>query len=324
LFALLFYAAWLKKQRVMLRFAQLDMLKKISNSVSTGRWVVKMSLILLASLFLILALVRPQWGRKMELVERRGLDIILVQDVSLSMLAEDIQPNRLVRSKHEISDFISRLTGDRVGLVAFAGEAQLLCPLTMDYGAVRIFLNDLNSEYLMPGTNLAAGMDKAMQAFKAGKSQRKYQLMILLSDGEEHTPQALEIAEAAAKEGVAIYTVGIGSISGVHIPSSEMGGAYKKDSDGNLVTTRLDQETLQQIAFRTGGKYFHAGPGDFELQKILSEISNRERQQLDGTKVEQFQDRFQIPLLIAIILFLLESFVSDRQWTRKVWKGRFQ
>lgn len=328
LLVILFFYAWSRKKKFMARFAQVDMMKKISNMPSPARRMLKMFLVLVIFFFLILALVRPQWGQKMELVKRKGLDIMLVQDVSLSMLADDIKPNRLTRSRHEISDFLSRLTGDRVGLIAFAGEAQLLCPLTLDYSAARIFLNELSTDWLLPGTDIATAMETGLSAFKRSNSDRKYQVMILLTDGEEHNERAIKVAEQATDAGITIYTIGIGSTQGVPIPLKDKygnsTGNYKKDRSGNVVTTRLEQKTLQKIAFLSGGKYYHASPGDFELKKILEDIADRERKDLDGTKVEQYQDRYQIPLFIAMLLLALDSIVSDRKWRKKVWKGRFQ
>jgi Ca-activated chloride channel homolog len=327
LLVVLFIVTWRKKQRFMERFASKIMMKQIASPASPGRRMFKLMLSLMVGFFLVLALVRPQWGQKLELVQRKGLDIMLVQDVSLSMLAEDIKPNRLTRAKHEISDFLTRLIGDRVGLVAFAGEAQLLCPLTLDYSTARIFLNELQTDWLMPGTNVADGINTGLQAFARGKSGRQYQVMVLLSDGEEHDDNAIKAAEAAMQAGVTIYTVGIGSKDGVPILLSEQeqqrtGEKYKKDRRGSIVTTRLEESTLQKIAMITGGKYYHAQPGDFELQKILQDITDRERREMEGEHLEQFQERYQIPLLIAMILLMLDTLLADRR-IRKVSTERF-
>jgi len=241
------------------------------------------------------------------------------------MLAQDIQPSRLIRSRHEISGFLEGLKGDRVGLVAFSGEARVLCPLTLDYAAVRIFLNDLEPGYLMPGTDIAAAMEKGIQAFQGGGSASKYQVMVLLTDGEEHDPKALQVAEKAATLGITIYTIGIGSRDGVPIPIPDGNGntQYKKDKFGNIVTTRLDEATLQQIAAKTNGKYYYAGPGEFQLQKVLEDIASREKQNLKGQQLEQYQDRFQWPLSIAVFLLILEVLVADRARRKKKNLARF-
>lgn len=257
-FALLFYYAYRRRKKLASRFVSLPMLSKLSTSVSPWRRLAKVLILLLAIAFLFVALARPQWGRKMEHIERRGLDLVLLQDISLSMLAEDVKPNRLVRSRHEISSFLEGLSGDRVGLVAFSGEAQVMVPLTLDYGTVQMMLRELNPGWLMPGTNLEQAIRKGMSLFKNSGGAGKYSVMILMSDGEELEDAAVNAAKEAAELGIRIYTIGIGSREGVPIPVKTKNGevAYKKDMQGNIVTTRLEEGTLQEIASVTGALYF--------------------------------------------------------------------
>jgi Ca-activated chloride channel family protein len=323
--AWLFVLAWKRRSQKAQRFASLPMLARIATTVNPWIRISKLTLVLAALAFLLLALSRPQWGRKVELVQRKGLDILLVQDISLSMLAQDIQPSRLIRSKHEISGFLENLRGDRVGLVAFSGESRILCPLTLDYAAVRIFLNEIEPGYLAPGTDLAQAMETGIRAFEGAGSSAKFQVMVLLTDGEEHDPKAMQIAEKAKTLGITIYTIGIGSRDGVPIPVSSSNGTseYKKDKFGNIVTTRLEESTLQQIAAKTGGRYYYAGPGEFQLQKVLEDISTREKQDLTGQQLEQYQDRYQWPLSIAIFLLLCEGLISDRARRKHKQAGRF-
>ena len=238
LFALLFYYAYRRRKKLAARFVSLPMLSKLSTSVSPWRRLAKVLILLLAIAFLFVALARPQWGRKMEHIERRGLDLVLLQDISLSMLAEDVKPNRLVRSRHEISSFLESLSGDRVGLVAFSGEAQVMVPLTLDYGTVQMMLRELNPGWLMPGTNLENAIRKGMSLFKNSGGAGKYSVMILMSDGEELEAAAVNAAKEAAEMGIKIYTIGIGSREGVPIPVKTKNGdvAYKKDIQGNIVT----------------------------------------------------------------------------------------
>ena len=279
LFLLLFVYAYHRRKKLAARFASISMFPKIATSLSPFRRAIKASLLLLGIAFLILALARPQWGRQMEHIERKGLDIVLLQDISLSMLAEDVKPNRLVRSRHEISAFLDTLSGDRVGLVAFSGEAQTMVPLTLDYGTVQLVLRDLEPGWLMPGTDLSAAIDKGLQMFRRSKVPSKYAVMVLMSDGEEQDAKAVEKAKEAAEAGIRIYTVGIGSKEGVPIPEPSKNGevAYHKDRFGNIVTTHLEESTLQEIANITGARYFYASPGEFQLQKVLSEIQNMEK-----------------------------------------------
>jgi Ca-activated chloride channel family protein len=317
------WALWRTKRRLR-RFAEPEMLRRLTAGNSLPRQLFKMMLVLAAALFLVLALARPQWGSKMELVQRKGLDVVIAVDVSLSMLAEDIRPNRLVRSKQEIQRFVERLEGDRAALVAFAGDAFLQCPLTSDYAAFRIFLDVLEPGLIdAPGTNIARAMEEGLKAFPAGEG--KHRVMVLLTDGEDHGGRALKIAEAAANEGVIIYTVGIGSLTGVPIPIRDGSGqrVYKRDLRGDIVSTRLDPDLLAQIARATGGEFYHAQPGRFELLDVLKKINAMEKRTYDAEQISRFEERFQIPLAIAIALLILEALISDRRRRKGPWSGRF-
>ena len=323
LFALLFIYAYHRRKKLAARFVSLSMLPKLSTSVSPWRRLAKVTLLLFAIAFLFVALARPQWGRKMEHIERRGLDLVLLQD--LSMLAEDVKPNRLTRSRHEISSFLESLSGDRVGLVAFSGEAQVMVPLTLDYGTVQMMLRELTPGWLMPGTNLEKAIRKGMDLYRNSGSAGQYSVMILMSDGEELEAAAVNAAKEAAEMGIRIYTIGIGSREGVPIPVPSKNGevAYKKDMQGNIVTTRLEDGTLQEIASATGGLYFYASPGEFQLQKVLTEIASLEKKEQASDRMENYQDRYQIFLGLAALLFLIEALVSERGRKRRIGAGRF-
>lgn len=325
LFALLFIYAYHRRKKLAARFVSLSMLPKLSTSVSPWRRLAKVMLLLFAIAFLFVALARPQWGRKMEHIERRGLDLVLLQDISLSMLAEDVKPNRLTRSRHEISSFLESLSGDRVGLVAFSGEAQVMVPLTLDYGTVQMMLRELTPGWLMPGTNLEKAIRKGMDLYRNSGSAGQYSVMILMSDGEELEAAAVNAAKEAAEMGIRIYTIGIGSREGVPIPVPSKNGevAYKKDMQGNIVTTRLEDGTLQEIASATGGLYFYASPGEFQLQKVLTEIASLEKKEQASDRMENYQDRYQIFLGLAALLFLIEALVSERGRKRRIGAGRF-
>jgi Ca-activated chloride channel family protein len=324
LLALFFaWALWRKAARLR-RFADPEMLRRLTAGTSLPRQILKMLLLMGAVLFLALALARPQWGSKMELVQRKGLDIVIAVDVSLSMLAEDIRPNRLARSKQEIQRFVERLEGDRAALVAFAGDAFLQCPLTSDYAAFRIFLDVLDPGLIeAPGTDLARAMETAIKAFPPGEGKQR--VMVLLTDGEDHGGRALKVAEAAAEQGVIIYTVGIGSVTGVPIPIGDGSGsrAYKRDSRGEIVSTRLAPELLSQIALATGGEFYHAEPGRFELLDVLKKINAMEKRTLDSQRLSRFEERFQLALAAALLLLVLEALISDRRRRKAAWSGRF-
>jgi Ca-activated chloride channel family protein len=316
--------AFHRKKKALARFAYIEMLRKLTGRISKGKQYLKAFLILSVVFFCILALIRPKYGMKSEQVKRRGIDVVIAVDVSLSMYAQDIKPNRLEKAKHEISNFIDHLGGDRVGLVAFAGDAFLQCPLTLDYSAAKIFLDILGPGLIgTPGTNLGAALETALSAFDP--KEKKYRVMVLLTDGEDHRGKAEKWAEEAARQGVIIYTVGIGSSGGVPIPMKGKHGniSYKKDRQGKVVSTRLDELTLQKMSLTTNGKYFHAAPGRFELDEVVKEINNMEKRELEAQAFTRFIERFQIPLAIALVLIILEMLISDRRKVRKEWTGRF-
>jgi Ca-activated chloride channel family protein len=317
--------AFYKKKKALKKFVATSMLPKLTHTISSKKQVAKALLIVLTVFFSIIALTRPQYGTKTELLKRKGLDVVIAVDVSLSMYAEDIKPNRLIRAKHEISNFIDKLRGDRIGLVAFAGEAFVQCPLTLDYSAAKIFLNVLGPDLIStPGTAIGPAIETALSAFNSKEEQ--YRVIVLLTDGEGHTGTAETWAEEAAKKGVIVYTVGIGSLSGVPIPLKDKQGnvTYKKDLQGNVVSTKLDEATLVQMAEVTGGTYFHAAPGQFELEQVVQEIESMEKRELEEERFTQHKEQFQWPLALAIICLLLEFLISDRRKNKTEWKGRFQ
>ncbi|MBF0432135.1 MAG: VWA domain-containing protein [Fibrobacteria bacterium] len=319
-----YFYAFRKKRKALERFAHIEMLKKLVGRISKRRQSLKAFLMILAVFFAVITLTRPQYGTKMELMKRKGIDVVIAVDVSLSMYAEDIKPNRLERAKHEIASFIDKLRGDRVGLVAFAGEAFLQCPLTLDYSAAKIFLEVLGPGLIgTPGTAIGSAIEKGLSAFDP--TERKYRVLVLLTDGEDHSGKAEKWADEAAKQGVTIYTVGIGSVSGVPIPIKDNVGniSYKKDRRGNVVSTKLDELTLQKIALTTNGKYFHAAPGRFQLEEVVEEINQMEKREMEGERFTQFEDRFQYPLAVTIFLVIIEMLISDRRKVKKKWTGRF-
>ncbi len=324
LLAAFFLYAIRRKRRMLRRFAEVEMLRKMSQNISPYRQFLKAALQLTVVFFVVLALTRPQYGTKMEMMTRQGLDVVIAADVSLSMLAEDLKPTRLARTKQEMGRFVDNLSGDRIGLVAFAGEAFLQCPLTTDYGAFKIFLDELGPELIgTPGTSIGAALETALKAFDP--TERKYRVVVLLTDGEDHSGAAEKAAQKAAEQGVILYTVGIGSRGGAPIPVRDQRGrvSYKTDARGNVVTTRLDEVLLQKMALATGGKYFHASPGSFELKQVLEEINAMEKRKLEGEHFTQFEERFQWPLTVALILIVGEMLLSDRRRRKREWEGRF-
>jgi Ca-activated chloride channel family protein len=259
----------------------------------------------------------------MEMVERKGVDIIVALDVSRSMLAQDITPNRLDRAKHEIGKFIDLLRGDRVGIVIFAGESYVQCPLTLDYGAARMFLDAVTTDWVqLQGTAIAQVIEQSTAAFRS--EGQKHKVLVILSDGEDLEGGATEAAAKAAQRGVRIYTIGIGSESGVPIPVAQGAGSvvYKKDRSGNLVMTRLNPEVLDRVAHETGGSYLHAGL-DLDLTRVYAEIAQMEKKDFGMNRMTVYEERYQMFLAVAIALLVLEFLFADRVRRQGEWKGRF-
>jgi len=308
-------AAFRYKRKLLQRLGDPALIERLSAQVSRKKQVWKAALLVFALMFLILALADPQVGTRLEEVKRKGVDIFIALDVSKSMLAEDIAPNRLARAKHEISSFIDRLQGDRIGLIPFAGIAFVHCPLTLDYGAAKIFLDEIDTDIIpQPGTAISEAIKTAQRSFVT--KELKHKVLILITDGEDHEGDPVEAAREAAKDGIVIYTIGIGSPQGAPIPIYDRYGnriGYKKDKEGKIVTTRLDVLTLEKIAFETGGKFYISSSGESELDRIYEEISRMEKKELGSRQFTQFEDRFQIFLFLAMIALVTEALLSERK-----------
>ncbi len=312
--AVIFFFIWgyKKKQDLIHQFVSPELRDRILEGVSFTRQKIKILFIILAFLFAIISLIRPKWGFHWEEVHRKGVDIIIALDVSKSMLAEDVSPNRLQRAQREILDLLNIIQGDRVGLVAFAGTSFLQSPLTLDYGAVKIFLDDLDTNLIpIPGTAIADAIKKSIESFD--EKNQKSRVLILITDGEDHLGKPIEAAKEAAAKGIKVYTIGIGNEQGAPIPDKEKGG-FVKDSKGSMVLTQLDEETLQKIALETGGSYVRSVTGDLDLEKIYEDINKKvEDQDLQSGKRKRFEERFQWPLFLAILFLMIELCFSERK-----------
>jgi len=321
-----FYLVFRWKRQAMQRFGSLLLLQQLTPALSRKRQIWKIVLSLAAVLFLILALARPQLGTKLEEVKREGVDVMVAIDVSESMNAQDIRPSRIAKARHEVATLMERLEGDRIGIIAFAGEAFVQCPLTLDYGAAKIFLDVLEPGLIpTPGTNLVAAIQSAMESFET--AERKHKVMVLITDGEDTGgDDVMKMVEAAEREGVVIYTVGIGSPQGVPIPVLDERGiqvGFKKNRDGEVVVTKLDELTLEKIALQTGGKYYRASSGEAELDRIYESISGMDKKELASLKFSQFEERFQYVLGIALVLLIIETLLSERRKVKAQLRSRF-
>ncbi|MEW6380521.1 MAG: VWA domain-containing protein [bacterium] len=327
--ALVLFCLWAdgRRQKAVQRFGNPLLLHKLSSSSSgLKRPARKIVLVLLALSLLILALARPQWGVRMQTIHRKGIDVLIALDTSKSMLAEDIKPNRLERAKHEIARLIDKLPQDRIGLICFAGTSMVHCPLTLDHAAAKILLRIIDTETVpIRGTAIGEAIQQARKAFI--QEEKKYKVLILLTDGEDHSSQPLEAAKEAAQDGIRIYTIGLGSEAGEPIPIRDQNGAhlgYQKDRHGQIIMSRLDQTTLEKIAHLTGGEYYHAATAELELDRVYQDIDNMEKKNLQSKKYIQYEDRFVYFLFPALLLLLLEFFLGDHRKVKKTWEGRFE
>ncbi|MBI5056849.1 MAG: VWA domain-containing protein [Nitrospirae bacterium] len=307
--------AYRKRKRDMERFAQKELLDELTSSLNKRTQRLKAAFIMISIFLIIISLMRPQWGFEWKEVKRSGLDILIALDTSKSMLAEDVKPNRLERSKLAVKDLIKKLQGDRLGLIAFAGNAFLQCPLTSDYTGFMLSLDDINV-YTIPkgGTSISNAIRVALDSYEGGK--KKYKTLVIISDGEDLEGDAVKWAEKAKEDGIKIFTIGIGTREGELIPVTDEAGhrEFLKDSSGNVVKSRLDEDTLQKIALTTGGSYIRATNTEFGLDLIYDEkLSKMERRDIENKMVKRYNEKFQIPLALALLLLCIEPFIRERR-----------
>ena len=324
LLASFFAWALMARRRALVRFARWPLAAKLTRDVSRRRQFLKYALLGFGTLFLILALAGPQFGTKLEMAQRKGVDVMLVLDVSRSMAAEDAKPNRLARAKYQIRQLLDLLEGDRAGLVIFAGKAFVQCPLTTDYGAIDMFLNILGpGSVSAQGTAIGDALRLATRSFDP--DDRQHKAVVLFTDGEDHVGRPLEAARAAAEQGVRVFAVGLGTPDGELIPQVDVGGgvSYHKDEQGNYVKTRLDEGDLQAMALETEGDYFRSTLGGSELEMIYSQIAQMDQKDIGSSRLTRYEDRFQWPLFAALFCFFAEAFLGDARVRSREWKGRF-
>jgi Ca-activated chloride channel homolog len=308
----LFYArAFRTKDRLMAQFARQELFKRLLPDVSRPRQVLKAVFVLAAVVAVVVALTRPRYGYEWEEIQRKGVDIVVVLDLSTSMLAEDIEPNRLERARRELADLLDMLEGDRLGLVAFAGTAFVQCPLTVDYRAYRLFLESLHPA-MMPvqGTDLGVAIERAVQTFDEEKLSSK--AIILISDGEDNEGKGYAAAEQAAELGIKIFAIGVGGEAPAPVPDLEKGGS-KRDRMGEVVLTSFDEDGLKKIALVTGGGYERSTSGDMDLEAIYRQDIKQgmEAYQIATSRTQNWKERYQWPLGLAFLLLVLESLLPE-------------
>jgi Ca-activated chloride channel family protein len=301
-----------QRQRAMELFADRELLPRLAGEDQKRRRVFKGICLITALGLMLFALAGPRWGSHYQEVSQRGVDIMLAVDVSRSMLVEDVEPNRLERARREIVDFLRIVRGDRVGMVAFSGAAFVQCPLTLDYGALEMFLGQLEPDLVpVPGTDLGAAVETGMSAFDFKAETDK--VILLITDGEDNEKKGLESAQEAAAKGVKIFVFGMGDPSGGPIPEGT--GGFKKDKKGQLVMSGLNEETLREIASVTGGTYVRSVAGDLDLDILYFDgiKSKTEAETLKSGKIKVYEERFPVFLLAAFAFLLFEGVIRERR-----------
>ena len=282
-------------------------------SHSIFRKRIKNTLFVLAILFLIVGLSNPQVGTKMEEVKREGVDLMIAIDLSYSMMAQDIKPNRLERAKQAISRLIDKLEGDRIGLVVFAGEAYVQLPITTDYSAAKLFLSTVNTSIIpTQGTKIGNAIDLCSKSFDKENAQSK--AIIIITDGETHDEEAIESAKKAKEEGIYIHTLGMGLTKGGPIPIYNKYGStseFRKDREGNVIITKLNESMLEEIALAGEGTYIRANNSKSGLSSLFEEINKMEKKEIGTMIFTNYKDRFQIFIGISLVLLILNLFFLE-------------
>ena len=307
--------AYRARRRALAQFVAEPLADRLTRSVRPVARQWKAVLLVAGILFAVLAWAQPRWGFEWRQVKRKGVDIFVLLDVSRSMLTEYVRPNRLTQAKFAVEDLLTKLQGDRVGLIVFAGTAFVQCPLTVDYDAFRLTLRDAGPK-LIPrgGTAIGAALRTALKGFEAGEGRDR--AVVLITDGEETEGEALPAAEELAQAGVRIFTIGVGTVEGELIPLRDDNKTmeFLKDKEGQVVKSRLDEETLKQLALKTQGIYVRSAAGDFGMETVYEKgIAQLKRKDYEEQLQKRYFERFQWPLGIAVVLLALEMFVSDRK-----------
>lgn len=288
---------------------------------SRFKYRLKFILLIISLTALIIGLANPQIGSKMEEVNRKGIDLMIAIDLSNSMLAEDLQPNRLLRAKQSISKLIDRLEGDRIGLVVFAGDAYVQLPITTDYSAAKLFLSTINTDIVpTQGTAIGKAISLCIKSFDYSNNQSK--AIILITDGENHEDNAIEKAQEAKELDILVHTIGMGSEQGGPIPIKKRNGqiSYQKDNDGNTIVTRINEDMLKKIAQAGGGSYIRAQSTQTGLDKLFKEISKMEKSNIETKVFKDYKDQFQWFIGISILFLIIRFFMSERksEWSNNI------
>lgn len=308
-FAQLWFA--IKKKKALKRFGNPELITQLMPDVSLYRPMVKFYLLLLALSVIILTLAAPQFGTRIQNVQRKGIEIIVALDVSNSMNANDLEPSRLERAKQSIARLTDRLVNDRIGLIVFAGQAYTQIPITSDYTSAKMFLSSITTDIVpTQGTAIGTAINLATRSFSDMEDVNR--AIIVITDGENHEDDAVGAARAAAQKGIRTYTVGMGSPKGSPIP---MGGSgnFLRDNQGNVVITKLNEAMLAEIASAGDGEYVPANNIRGGINKLMDELSQLEKSEFESKVYTDFEDQFQILAIIALILLIIDFMILERK-----------
>ena len=318
---LIYITVYFWKKRKQKQFAQKGMLKQLSPDKSWFKPAVKFGLILFAITALIVALVNPKIGTEMETVTREGVDIVFAVDVSKSMEAEDIAPNRLEKSKQLITQIINNLASDRIGIIAYAGSAFPQLPITTDYSSAKMFLQALNTDMVSSqGTAIGEAVELAKTYYNEADQTSK--VLVIISDGEDHVGEVTAVAKEAAEQGIRIITIGVGTAKGGPIPLKRGGvvTSYKKDQNGEVVITKLDEQTLKELASAANGKYIPGNVTANVTEEVQEILQNLDKTEFEAKQFANYQSHFQWLVGLAILLLLTDIFLLERKtaWVKRL------
>jgi Ca-activated chloride channel family protein len=311
---------WWKK-RTRRKFSNPELLEKLAPNSSTFKNTLKLTMLVLGIAFLIISLVNPKMGSKLKTVKREGVDVVFALDVSKSMLAEDIAPNRLEKAKQIISKIIDKLGSDRVGIIIYAGNSYPLLPITTDHAAANMFLQNANPDMV---SSQGTAINEALQLAKTyyNNDEQTNRFLIIISDGEDHQEETKQVAQNLSNDGVKVYTVGVGTEKGGPIPMRLNGSmiGYKKDRKGETVITKRNASVLEEISDVANGKYIDGNITEEPVKRISEIIANAEKNEFETKQFSDYKDQFQWFLAIAILFLLLDVFLFDKKtkWLRKV------
>ncbi|MCS7052256.1 MAG: VWA domain-containing protein [Ignavibacterium sp.] len=303
-----------RRNKLLNIFADSNLFSILLPDYSSTKDIFKFIVQMLVFALLILTIANPQVGTKLQEVKQKGIDVYICLDVSYSMSAEDIKPNRLEKAKYQISQLIQKLRGDRIGLIVFAGNAYIQFPLTIDYSAANLFLSAIDFGIIpQPGTAIASAIEMAVQSFDTASTKKA---IVIITDGEDHEGDIDRAIELAKEKEINIYTIGLGSPEGAPMPVFDSQGnriGYKTDFEGNTILTKLDEQILRDIADKSGGKYYRGNNYEDHLQKIYEELSQLEKTEFGTKRISDYETRYYYFLIPAIFLMIVEIFINDKK-----------